>query len=52
MKINRKKQALVLKALKDGEIKRLGANCYSMPAHFFIDGITAEMTKQVDKGSK
>ena len=49
MKINKKKQALVLKALRDGEIKRLGANCYSVPAHFFIYGITAEMIAEVDK---
>ncbi len=49
MKIPKLKRELILKALKDGTIKRLGNNTYSVPSNFFVQGITPWMVSEVDK---
>ena len=42
-----KKRDISKKAYKDGKIKKLGNDCYSVPSEFFVLGITPRLVSKV-----
>jgi len=45
----KEKKELIKKFYKEGRIKKLGNNCYSVPSEFFVKGITPKLVNEVLK---